>query len=228
MTLFCDRNVLILPLLNSLDTVQFPCHCCCCNLATTTTSTKLSRNMMVAKQRKQHVLSSSSCQFDKTASPVTVYRQKGLKLAKTLKLNFNINITDKTAIENPYQLDFGGKMKTISSAKACVETCNINNFEDSSNNINKNNKNILSCNNINTYHKNSPCPKTNFTNNIENGNQLQIKMSLDLNIRNRRILHHFKTLNLNLRVTVNDLRKFKESLSTVVVKQKVDYRFRET
>ena len=81
--------------------------------------------------------------------------------------------------------------------------------------------------------------KTNKSNNNNNNNNnkdytnkdnnsLQIRVSLDLNIRNYKILHHFKTLNLNLRVTVNDLRLFKESLVTTVVKHKVDYKFRKT
>ena len=74
-------------------------HCCTNNLATPLQLPKeFTGNMMVAKQRKQHLL--SQYQFDKTSSlpTTTVYRQKGLRLAKTLKMNFNIKITDQSIL----------------------------------------------------------------------------------------------------------------------------------
>lgn len=292
-------------------------HCRCCNLATTLLlpNKQITRNMMVAKQRKQHILSPYHSP-DKTSIPTaktTVYRQNGLRLSKTLKMNFNINITEKNLLKDQREASpphcecstnnrMGTKLKTLSKSpdikeieapsKSNNENChncksnnsspkvrsyknsNMNNNNNNDNNKNNNynssndhrhkrtnpsdvdNSSNNSTNNIDNEHNNitnntnnynnsnknitkspdiSTCVdkfksnKHNNNNNIsKDSNTLQVRLSLDLNIRNYKILHHFKMLNLNLRVTVNDLRKYKESLASTIVKHKVDYTFRGT
>ena len=54
--------------------------------------------------------------------------------------------------------------------------------------------------------------------------KLQVRLTLELNVRNLQIMYRYKTLNLNVRLFVNDLRKYRESLATVKVTKKVDYR----
>eukprot|EP00111_Clytia_hemisphaerica_P006459 TCONS_00018750-protein len=54
--------------------------------------------------------------------------------------------------------------------------------------------------------------------------KLQVRLTLELNVRNLQILYRYKTLNLNIRLFVNDLREDQESLATVKVTKKVDYR----
>ena len=253
-----------------------------------TTNSYQTGTMMVAKQRNHHfpppfTPSVLACKnYEKKATvqshPVTVYKQKGLRLGRTLKLNFNINLVDKTfpdeissGYRNASSLHKTQEMKGTTSSEPSKNTLShreslaeMNNTLSSTHlprqktqdmvktlpGTRSSRSSVLNPRDKTTNNDTLPSSGTSTSkqyttkhihgNNISNKNntstnnhtdndddKLQIKLSMDLNVRKHRILKHFKTLNLNLRLVVNDRRRFKESLSTVVVKHKVDYHFWE-